>query len=270
MAFTGWMVRLKSYGEIAANRLTQSGTVAVAQVGLGVAGTGAGGLLFGTVVGSLAGSSRLFRAAWRASGVVPDGHARGRPGGGDPIPPLPRSTRHRRSRSTSLVSLPLLWMVAVYGTDAGGQFAARPAHRRAARRGGGRCRRPGLLRRGAPAVHDGTPGLRALFLKTTRSLALTAIGPFTLGALLRRSCSGSSSARPGRKPASTSRSSRRCTSSSSKTTIVRNGCRTLQPMPRTVCLYRTFTSRQTRKDSSSRDCHTSPSVKNTARASGRM
>ena len=185
MAFTGWMVRLKSYGEIAANRLTQSGTVAVAQVGLGVAGTGAGGLLFGTVVGSLAGSSRLFRAAWRASEAsfrtVTRAGVRA------------AAIRYRRFPIYSAPSialnilgleLPLLWMVAVYGTDAGGQFAL--AQRIVALPVGVVAGAVGQVyfAEAARLVHDGTPGLRALFLKTTRSLALTAIGPFTLGALL--------------------------------------------------------------------------------------
>src|ERR1035437_3869121 len=44
-----------------------------------------------------------------------------------------------------------------------------------------------------------------------------------------------------------------------KITIVRSGWRTAHAAPRTVCLYRTFTSRQTRKNRSWRNSHTSPS-----------
>src|SRR5512141_2725608 len=44
-----------------------------------------------------------------------------------------------------------------------------------------------------------------------------------------------------------------------KINIVRTGCRTAHAAPRAVCLYRTFTSRQTKKNSSSRNSQTSRS-----------
>ena len=186
MAFTGWMVRLKSYGEIAANRLTQSGTVAVAQVGAGGRRRRRGrpavrdrgrepGRLQQALPGGLAGEPRL----------LPDGH---HAPGSEPLPSATAASRSTRRRRCALnvvgLELPLLWMVAVYGTGAGGQFAL--AQRIVALPVGVVAGAVGQVyfAEAARLVHDGVPGLRALFLKTTRSLALTAIGPFALGAVV--------------------------------------------------------------------------------------
>jgi len=183
-AFTGWMIRTKSYSEIAANRLTQSGTVVVAQVGLGLVGAGAPGLLVGTVAGGFAGSSRLFRAAWRKS------HASFRTVSRHGI--WTAATRFRRfpifsapSVALNIVGLeiPLIWMVAHYGADTGGQFAlaqrvvALPVSVLAAAVGQVFFAEAARLNPERPAE------LRPLFIRTTRTLVLTAIGPFALGAI---------------------------------------------------------------------------------------
>ena len=64
-ALANWAVRTKSFGDIAAMRLTQSVSLVAVQIALGLAGAGAPGLLVGDVAGRVSGSGRLARAAWR-------------------------------------------------------------------------------------------------------------------------------------------------------------------------------------------------------------
>ena len=182
--FIGWMLRTKSYTEIAANRLAQSSTVVAVQVGLGLFGAGASGLLLGTVAGSLAGMGRLIRAAWRRS------HRSFREV--RPREARAAATRYRRFPIFSAPSIainilgldvPLVWIVATYGAGTGGQFAlaqrvvALPIAVLAAAVGQVYFAEAARLAQERPA------GLRGLFTKTTRTLVLAAIGPFALGAV---------------------------------------------------------------------------------------
>lgn len=181
--FRRWAIRTKSYSEIAANQFTQSATLVVVQLGLGVPGAGAVGLLVGSVAGSMAGSSRLGRVAWlsHASSFRRISRAGIRLVAG----------RYKRfpmfaAPSALLNSLglqaPLLMTVALYGAAIGGQFAL--AQRVVAL--------PATLVTGAigqvyfaeaAALVREPSDLRPLFLRTTRSVALVAAGPLAVIAL---------------------------------------------------------------------------------------
>ncbi len=183
-ALTAWAVRTKSYSEIAANRLTQGGTLVAVQVGLGIVGAGAVGLLLGVVAGSIAGSSRLAWVAWRNHSAsfrrVSRKGVRS------------AATRYRRfpllSAPSALLNtfgleLPVLLVVGFFGAAVGGQYAL--AQRVIAL--------PAILigsaiaqvyfAEGAGRARERPDELRGLFLRTSRSLALTALVPFTLVAL---------------------------------------------------------------------------------------
>ncbi len=183
-ALTGWMIRTKSYSEIAANRLTQSGTVVAAQVGLGLLGAGAAGLLVGVVAGSYAGLSRLARAAWRGS--TASFRAVTRAG------VLSAATRYRRFPILSAPSAflnnfgleaPVLLIVALFGAGTGGRFAlaqrvvALPVGLLAA------AVAQVFFAEAARLARDRPTELRTLFWRTSRTLALTAIVPFVVGGL---------------------------------------------------------------------------------------
>ena len=180
-----WAVRTKTFSEIAKFRLAQAVALVTVQVGLGVAGVGNAGLLFGDVAGRLSGSSRLVRSAWRRNA---DAFRRISPAG---IAAAAR--RYWRfpvfSSPSALLSslglqLPVLSIVAFYGTTAGGHYAL-------ADRG---CSIPLTLVAGAVGqvylaeaarnAREGSMAVRGLFLRTTRSLALLAIGPAILLAVL--------------------------------------------------------------------------------------
>lgn len=176
--FTEWAVRTKQFSEIALNRVTQGGAQVGTQLGLGILRVGAPGLLVGAVVGSVAGSSRLARAAWRANSASFRNVSR--------VGIREAARRYRRfpifSSASALLAalglqLPLLLLVAFYGTAAGGQYAL------AARV----CGLPVTLVAGAVdavfiaeaarLARDQPAALRSLFRRTTRSLALVALGP---------------------------------------------------------------------------------------------
>jgi O-antigen/teichoic acid export membrane protein len=122
-AFTGWAIRTRSFMGIATARVAQSGSAVGVQIALGLVGFGALGLLFADVVGRLAGTGQLVRAAWRSHAPSFRGASlRGF---------LVAATRYRRfpifSSSSSLLNslslqAPLLIIVALYGTHEGGQF----------------------------------------------------------------------------------------------------------------------------------------------------
>lgn len=185
LAFTGLAIRTKRFSDIAVNRLTQSGTMVCVQVGFGLSGLGPLGLLLGSVAGNLAGSGRLARAAWRA------------------YAPVFRTVtwvgvkfaagRYRRfpifsSGSALLNSVgeqaPLLLLVGIFGTTVGGQYAlaqrvsALPVSLVAAAVAQVFVAETARLAREEPSA------LRGMFGRTTRTLALIAIGPFALLALL--------------------------------------------------------------------------------------
>lgn len=177
-AFTNWAIRTKDFSAIAVNRLYQSGAGVGVQVGLGLGGFGAPGLLLGAVAGSLAGSVRLAQAAWRthadAFRCVTWGGVRA------------AAVRYRRfpilsSWSALLGQLglraPFLLLVAFFGIEVGGQYAL--AERL--------CYLPLTLvagsvgqvfiSEGARLVREQPRELHRLFGRTTWNLARVAIGP---------------------------------------------------------------------------------------------
>jgi O-antigen/teichoic acid export membrane protein len=180
-----WAVRTKTFSEIAALRLAQAAALVTVQVGLGLAGLGTAGLLFGDVAGRISGSSRLARSAWRTNAAA------FRRVSWTGI----RSVAQRywrfpvfSSPSALLYALglqvPLLLLVAYYGAAAGGRYAL-------ADRG---CSIPltlvaaavgqVYLAEAARNARERPEAVRSLFLRTTRSLARMAIGPALLLGLL--------------------------------------------------------------------------------------
>jgi O-antigen/teichoic acid export membrane protein len=184
-AFAGWAIRKRSYSDIAAYRLSQSVTMAVIQIGLGLLGWGVQGLVLGAVAGSAAGASRLARSAWRNGADALRGVSR--------AGVVQVAVRYRRfpllSGPSALINTvglqaPLLLMVALYGTAVGGQFAlaqrviALPASLLAG--GIGQT----YFAHAARLVREESGEIGALFWKTSRTLALVAAGPIALGAVL--------------------------------------------------------------------------------------
>jgi O-antigen/teichoic acid export membrane protein len=183
-ALTFWAIRTKNFSAIAATRLTQSGTLSASQVGLGALRFGAPALVLGAVLGSVAGSSRLARAAWRSHGpVFRQVSRRGI---------LAAANRYRRfpifAAPSSLLNTvglqaPLLLIVALYGTSVGGRYALAdricglPVTLVAAAVGQVFFAETARLAREEPSA------MLRLFWSTTRSLARTAIVPFVLLAL---------------------------------------------------------------------------------------
>ena len=184
-AMIAWAVRTRAYSEIAANRLAQSLVQAGGQVGLGLLGAGPAGLFIGTLAAGLAGSSRLARRAWRgnANAFRRVSLAGIRTAAG----------RYRRfailatpSNLLNQLSLqaPMLLVVALFGTSVGGQFAlaqrmvALPATLIAGAVG------QAYLGEAARRAQQAPEDLQGLFVRTTRSLALTALGPFLLAIVL--------------------------------------------------------------------------------------
>jgi O-antigen/teichoic acid export membrane protein len=180
-----WALRKKSFSLIARNSVTVSGSQVAAQLALGVAGLGALGLMIGFVVGSLAGSIRLGFAAWKRNAeafrrVSPKGVRQA-------------ARRYRRfailTTPASLLNalglrLPLILLIAMFGPEVTGQFAladrviALPIALLAGAAGNA------YFAQAAPLAREPSLALRGLFLRTTRSLALVAIGPVALTILL--------------------------------------------------------------------------------------
>ena len=181
LALTGWAIRTKNFSGIASSRLSQTGTLVLLQLGLGVAHSGVLGLLLGAVAGSISGSSRLARTAWRT-------HASSfRRVSQDGIRAAAR--RYRRfpifSTGSALlnaigVQAPLLAIVALHGTAEGGQYAlaqrvaALPVTLVAA------AVAQVFVAESARLVREQASGMRRLFGRTTGRLAVFAIGPFAL------------------------------------------------------------------------------------------
>jgi len=184
-AMTYWAVRTKKYSAMATTQLTQSIATAAVQVGLGAAGLGVVGLLAGDVTGRFSGSMRLARVAWETSASAFRSVTR--------AGIVAVAKRYRRfpifSTPASIVNTlglqaPLLLIVALYGTDAGGKFAL------ASRL----CGLPVTLlagavgqvyfAEGATTARERPNALRPLFLRTMRALARIAIVPFSLLAIV--------------------------------------------------------------------------------------
>jgi O-antigen/teichoic acid export membrane protein len=180
-ALTLWAIRTKSFSTIAATRLTQTGTLVATQVGLGFVGFGAPGLLLGSVAGTVAGSGRLARSAWRTNAPAFRQVSR--------TEIVAVASRYRRFPllaapaallNTMGLQAPLLLIVALFGTSVGGHYALADRI----------CGLPVTLVAGAVAqVFFGETArlarveptaLRGLFWRTTRSVGRNAIGPFLL------------------------------------------------------------------------------------------
>ena len=176
-----WAIRAQTYSAIAATRVTQSVSLVAVQVGLGGLGAGAPGLLVGDVVGRVAGSMRLARAAWK--GHAGAFRAVSREGIAD------AAVRYRRFPMLSTWSAllatiglqaPLLFIVAFYGPETGGEFAlaARVSEMPLALIAGavGQV----FVAEAARLIRTDPKGVAPLFGRTTRALAVTALGPALL------------------------------------------------------------------------------------------
>ena len=181
LALTGWAIRTKNFSDVAASRISQTGTLVLLQLGLGVAHSGPLGLLLGAVAGSTSGSMRLARTAWHTHAssfrrVSRDGirAAAGR------YRRFPIFSSGSALLNTIGAQTPLLAIVALHGTAEGGQFAlaqrvaAFPVTVVAA------AVAQVFVAESALLVREQTSGMRALFGRTTRWLAVSAIGPFAL------------------------------------------------------------------------------------------
>ena len=211
--FTNWAVRTKTFSEIAANRLTQSLTQVVMQLVLGVIGIGDGRVARGRCDRARR-RSRRWRE--RPGGRMVD-HFDGSRATGSVA--RPRGTGDSRSVSapsallnTLAMQLPLLLLVAFYGTDAGGHYALAdrlcsvPLTLVAAAVG------QVYVADAARLAHERPRALRAGFIRTTASLARLAPPPpsssrWSRPSSGRRRCLVPTGVRPG----SSSRSSPRCT-----------------------------------------------------------
>jgi O-antigen/teichoic acid export membrane protein len=177
-ALTFWAIRTRRFADIAAMRVTQSGVLVATQVGFGLLGAGAPGLLVGDVSGRIAGSNRLALAGWRSHSSSFRQVSR--------AGIMTAARRYRRfpilsSPSAILNTLanqaPLLLLVALYSAQVGGQYAL--ADRL--------CSLPLTLIAGAVAqvfvaesarlAHEQPEELRRLYRLTTVSLARTAFFP---------------------------------------------------------------------------------------------
>jgi O-antigen/teichoic acid export membrane protein len=184
-ALLGWSIRTKDFGQIAANRITRAGTGAVAQIGLGLLGLGAAGLLLGYTIATVVALGRLAvtflrRDRMTLTSITPRdiGQAAAR------YRRFPLLTAPAMLMENISLAAPLLIMVSLYGTAVGGQFALA-------------VRVLGLplqlisqaigntyFAEAARVVREDPGSLRRLYLRTTRTLALVAIGPVLLGAIL--------------------------------------------------------------------------------------
>ncbi len=184
LALIGWALRTKSFSAIAATRVTQGVALVGGQIGLGILGMGAPGLLVGDVFGRISGSTRIAREAWHSHAAVFRQVSR------SGMASVAR--RYRRfpifsSGSALLAALgqqsPLLTIVAFYGPVAGGEYAlaakvgAVPLSLLAGAVGQVFVAEAARLGRTNP------PGVRRLFTKTTAVLAAVAIGPAIVGAI---------------------------------------------------------------------------------------
>jgi O-antigen/teichoic acid export membrane protein len=184
-AFISWAVRSKNYSEIAANRLTQGVTQAGTQIGLGLLGWGTLGLFFGMIAAAVAGSTRLVRSAWRT-----DPHSlrsvsiTGIRAAAKRYRRFPLFSAPSALINTVGLETPLLLIVLLYGTYVGGQFALAqrviglPIALVAAAIG------QAYFAEAARRMRERPAELKSLFVRTTRTLALGAIGPFGLAMVL--------------------------------------------------------------------------------------
>jgi O-antigen/teichoic acid export membrane protein len=177
-ALTNWAIRTKSFSAIAVNALSQSGIQSSVQIGMGLAGLGAPGLLLGTVAGTLAGCVVLANAALRTH---VEAFRRVSWAGVRAV-----AVRYRRfpifsSWSALLgqigVQAPLLLLVAFYGTGVGGEYALAqrlcllPVNLVAGSVG------QVFIAEGARLARTQPDSLRRLFIRTTWTLTRIGVGP---------------------------------------------------------------------------------------------
>jgi O-antigen/teichoic acid export membrane protein len=123
-AFTYWAIRQEAFNPIARTRFAQSLGTAITQLGLGILGVGAGGLMFGHAIGQIVGTTSLFQIAWRNNR--------------DTFKKITVSSitevaqRYRRFPlfvgwsgllNTASVQLPALFLISLYGAEVAGWFA---------------------------------------------------------------------------------------------------------------------------------------------------
>ena len=180
-ALVNWAVRTRTFGEIASARLSQAVGLLIVQLGLGLAGFGAPGLLVGDVVGRIAGSGRLARSAWRThAGAMRKVSRRGIADAAGRYRRFPLFSAPSALLSVLGMQVPLLAVVALYGTAMGGEYALADRV----------CSIPLTLVAGAVGqVYLGEAArlarrrvgaLRGPFARTTRRLATVAILPTAL------------------------------------------------------------------------------------------
>jgi len=181
----GWAIRTKAYSEIWRNRMTQSGTVVVVQLGLGWLGAGMLGLVVGMIAGSVAAAARLLWVILRRDGAAFGRIGRGRAG-----------AAARRYRRFPLLSAPsvllnnigveasLLLIVALYGTAVGGELSlalrmiALPVTLVSAALAQVYFAEAARLKRDHPTE------LRRLFWRLTRVVAIGSAVPFLAAAII--------------------------------------------------------------------------------------
>jgi O-antigen/teichoic acid export membrane protein len=185
IVLSNWAVRTRAFSAIATMQLTQAVALVTVQLGLGIAGLGASGLLVGDVAGRVSGSGRLARVAWRANAAAFRRISRaGIAAAARRYRRFPLLSSPSALLNTLGLQLPLLTMVAFYGAQAGGHFALADRV----------CSIPLTLVAGAVGqvylgeaarnAHEEPQAIHGLFLRTTRTLARTAAGPAILLAIL--------------------------------------------------------------------------------------
>jgi O-antigen/teichoic acid export membrane protein len=183
-ALIGWAIRTRTYSEIVANRLTQSGTLVAAQVGFGLLGAGAPGLFGGAIVGSLAACIRLASATWgRWASTFRGVTRRGISAAASRYRRFPLFTSPSILLNTLGLEAAVLVVVALYGTDVGGHFALAQRVIQLPVTVVGVAIAQVYFAEAAQVARERPSDLRRLFWRTTRALMAVAIAPAVLGGL---------------------------------------------------------------------------------------
>ena len=180
-----WAVRTKSFGQLATNSLIYAIAMVVAQVGLGLLGLASAGLLVGLMVASMASAvfqarqtlrshaSAMRQVTWQGLRTAAWQYRR------FAILSTPSSFMNALG-----LRAPTLLLAGLYGAGTAGQFAlAEQIVGVSASFIAGSVGQV-FTAQGARLAHDNPRGLHALFVRTTLSLAATAIVPATLAMVL--------------------------------------------------------------------------------------
>lgn len=184
-SLVGWMLRTRRYADLSRNRVVESSSMVIVQAGLGLLGAGALGLLVGAIAGIIAGAQRLARVAW-ASGASAFRQVtrRGIRRAADRYRRFPLLSTPSALLNAVSLQAPLLLVVALYGTTVGGEFALAqrvivlPTALIATAVG------QTFYAEGARIAREDPIQLRPFFVSTVRMMALVAIIPITLAAIL--------------------------------------------------------------------------------------